>query len=205
MIEAKYKQPRYVMGSTYPDWQFGDRFLEMRNRWFTLLGEHWQDHQGTPLEYWRVERAHSLVIIPIQAGQFLLPPAQFRPGVKHATLDFPGGRLLEGIPAEEESVRILGRELGVGEGAIAQLTPINPAGWIVNSSFSNQQLYGFVAHLSSSPIPDHIGSTYAVTPQGIQALLSDLRCLQCRALLLEWWMQTNSFASQQVSADNEPC
>ncbi|MBD1910791.1 MULTISPECIES: NUDIX hydrolase [unclassified Leptolyngbya] len=185
------------MGSTHPDWQFDDRFLEMRSRWFTLIGEHWHDHQGTPLEYWRVERAHSVVIIPIQAGQFLLPPAQFRPGVKHATLDFPGGRLLEGVPADEVAVRILGRELGVKEGAIAQLTPINPNGWIVNSSFSNQQLFGFVAHLTPDvPIPEsQIGSTYTVNHQGVQNLLTDLLCLQCRALLLDWWLQTTSTSS----------
>lgn len=166
----------------------------MRSHWFTLIGEHWHDHQGTPLEYWRVERAHSVVIIPIQAEQFLLPPAQFRPGVRHATLDFPGGRLPEGVSADEAAARILGRELGVMEGAIAQLTPINPGGWIVNSSFSNQQLFGFVAHLSPDvPVAEsQIGSTHAVSPQGVQDLLAELLCLQCRALLLDWWLQTAS-------------
>lgn len=180
------------MGLQYPDWQLGDRFLEMRSRWFTLIGEHWHDHQGNPLEYWRVERAHSVVIIPIQAEQFLLPSSQFRPGVRHATLDFPGGRLLEGVSPAEAAVRILQRELGVTEGAIAQLTPINPEGWIVNSSFSNQQLFGFVAHLSPNvPVPEaQIGSRYAVTPAGVKALLAELFCLQCRALLLEWWLLT---------------
>lgn len=191
------------MGSQHPDWQLGDRFLEMRNRWFTLIGEHWQDHRGTPLEYWRVERAHSVVIIPIQSERLILPPSQFRPGVKYATLDFPGGRLREGVPPHEEAVRILQRELGVTEGAIALLTSINPSGWIVNSSFSNQQLFGFVAHLSPDvPVPEtHIGSTYAVTPEGVKTLLTELLCLQCRALLMDWWLQTTD---SHVDSNSQP-
>lgn len=174
----------------YPDWELGDRFLDMRSHWFTLIGEHWRDHQGQPLEYWRVERAHSVVVIPIQNEQLLLPPEQFRPGVGSTTLDFPGGRLPDEMPPMEAAGRILERELGVEREAIAQLLAINTDGWIVNSSFSNQRLFGFVAHLSpDAPVPsDRVGSTYPLTKDGIQALLQNLPCLQCRALLLEWWM-----------------
>jgi hypothetical protein len=31
-----------------------------------------------------------------------------------------------------------------------------------------------------------LGATYAATPTGINELLQDLTCLQCRAVLLEW-------------------
>jgi len=178
------------MGAKYPDWELGDRFLDMRSRWFTLIGEHWRDHQGRSLDYWRVERSHSVVILPIQNEQLILPPDQFRPGVGRTTLDFPGGRLPDGVSPDEAAEQIMKRELGVEEGAIAQLRPINTDGWIVNSSFSNQCLYGFVAHLSpDAPIPsEQVGYTFSVSRQGIQALLKQLSCLQCRALLLEWWM-----------------
>jgi len=183
------------MDSDALEWQLGDRFLELRSHWFTLIGEHWQDHQGQPLEYWRVERAHSVIVIPVQAEQLILPPAQFRPGVGQATLDFPGGRLPEGMTAEEAAAHILKRELGVEKKTIEQLLPINREGWIVNSSFSNQLLFGFVAHLSPSvPIlsPDGGKIVFPATDMGVRGLLTRLPCLQCRALLLEWWMLSSA-------------
>lgn len=187
-----------AMGSKFPDWQVGDRILEMRSHWFTLIGEHWRDHQGQPLEYWRVERADSVVVMPIQGDRLILPPALFRPGIGTATLDFPGGRLPEGIPLEAAAEQILMRELGVERGAIAHLLSLTPQGWIVNSSFSNQRLFGFVAHLHPQALipATAIGEIYSATPEGVQALLQQLLCLQCRALLLEWWMK---------KTHNEPC
>lgn len=63
-------------------WQVQDRFLELHSRWMTLLGEHWLDAQGQRLEYWRIEKADSVIVLPIQQdhlGQshILLPPLAF--------------------------------------------------------------------------------------------------------------------------------
>ncbi len=129
-----------------PFWQVRDHFLELRSRWMTLIGEHLQDDQGKILEYWRIEKADSVIVLPIQDGQFLLPPPSYRPGVGQVTLDFPGGRVSEGQTSEEGAIAVLKRELGIDAIAITQLYSLNNEGWSVNSSFSNQNLYGFVAH-----------------------------------------------------------
>ncbi len=104
------------------------------------------------------------------------------------TLDFPGGRVSPEQTPQTAIPRILERELGVREEAIARLTPLNPQGWPVNSSFSNQKLYGFVVELqaTASVSNELLGVTYTTTPTGISELLTNLTCLQCRAVLLEW-------------------
>lgn len=174
-------------------WVVGDRFLDMRTPWCTVIGEHWQDHLGQQLDYWRIERADSLIVLPLQRGRFLLPTPMFRPGVGRATLDFPGGRLPKGAAPEPIAKRILQRELGVPEEAIAHLHPLNPKPLQVNSSFSDQHLFGFWAILA--PTAEVVqGQTYPATLEGIQSLNQHLTCLQCRALLLEWWLQVSTGA-----------
>jgi hypothetical protein len=176
----------------HPPWQVQDRFLELHSRWMTLIGEHWLDAQGQRLEYWRIEKADSVIVLPIQPdhlGQshILLPPASFRPGVGQVTLDFPGGRCLAEQTPEAAAIAILHRELGLEATAIAQLTPLNPDGWAINSSFSNQKLFGFIAYLDGG-ISQPLGLTaiaYPATATGVGQLLKALTCLQCRAVLLE--------------------
>ncbi len=176
-----------------PPWQVQDRFLELHSRWMTLIGEHWLDTQGQQLEYWRIEKTDSVIVLPIQQdhlGQshILLPPASYRPGMGQVTLDFPGGRRLAEQTPEEAAIAILHRELGLEATAIAQLTPLNPDGWAINSSFSNQKLYGFIAYLDGgiSQPPGLTVITYPATATGVCQLLNELTCLQCRAVLLEW-------------------
>lgn len=167
-------------------WQVHDRFLELHSRWMTLIGEHLQDDQGQRLEYWRIEKADSVIILPIQGDRLLLPSASYRPGIGQVTLDFPGGRVPEGQTPEEAAIATLKRELGTDPTAIIQLTPLNRQGWAVNSSFSNQKLYGFVAQIRDSLDLPLVASTYPVSSIGVQYLLKELSCLQCRAVLLEW-------------------
>ena len=65
---------------------------------------------------------------------------------------------------------------------------LNSNGWAINSSFSNQKLYGFVVEIfpEISVSPEKIGAIYPTTAAGISQLLHDFTCLQCRAVLLEW-------------------
>ncbi len=187
------------MTESGPYWETRDRFLDMRSNWFRLIGEHLVNDQGQLLEYWRVERAHSVIVLPIQTNQLILMAPDFRPGVGQPTYDFPGGRLPEDQTPEQAASIILCRELKIEPTAIASLTPINSEAWLVNSSFSNQKLYGFVAHLQPSiQIPvDRKGPTFAINSTGIQSLLTILHCLQCRALALEWWLNyLNSSATK---------
>jgi hypothetical protein len=172
-----------------------------------LIGEHLQDHQGNILEYWRIEKADSVIVLPIQDGQFLLPPPSYRPGLGQVTLDFPGGRVLEGQIPEAAAIATLKRELDIEASEIMQLSPLNTAGWAVNSSFSNQKLYGFVAHIYniSTLCPKAIATTYPVSAAGVHRLLQDLNCLQCRAVLLEWAILNLSLQPATDTQNSEQC
>jgi len=59
-----------IPSPAHQPWQVHDCFLKLRSRWMTLIGEHLQDHQGKILEYWRIEKADSVIALPIQDGQF---------------------------------------------------------------------------------------------------------------------------------------
>ncbi|MGI0489758.1 NUDIX domain-containing protein [Pantanalinema rosaneae CENA516] len=184
------------MTTSGSDWQTCDRFLELRSHWFTLIGEHLIDDRQQPLDYWRVERADSVIVLPIQLERLILPPPAYRPGISQCSLDFPGGRLPEDKSPEDAARLILQRELGVPPTAIVDLTPLNPDGWAVNSSFSNQRLYGFMAQIQPEfeLTSDRVGMNVAITPEAIRQLLQTLTCLQCRALVLQWWLDRSSIA-----------
>lgn len=169
-------------------------FVDISCPWLRLIGEKLEDNQGNLLEYWRVEKADSVVVITKQSNNFLFPPLMYRPGIGKVTLDFPGGRVSEGKSPNEVVPHILKRELGVNLEDIISLIPINPLGWEINSSFSNQKLYGFFAELAESLVisPQKLGGIYNNSSTGIKQLLDDLTCLQCRALFLEWLNKANS-------------
>jgi hypothetical protein len=44
------------------------------------IGERWLCDQGRELEYWRVEKVDSVIVLPIQAGRLLCVRPTFRPG-----------------------------------------------------------------------------------------------------------------------------
>lgn len=174
-----------------PAWERCDRFFELQSPWLTLIGEHWRDDRQQWLEYWRVEKADSAIVLPLCQDQLLLPPPSYRPGLGQCTLDFPGGRVPAGQSPAAVIPAILQRELQIPANSIQQLAPLNTTGWAVNSSFSNQRLYGFVAHLDAALLTAESAPNwhrYTTTPAGIHDLLAVLTCLQCRALLLEWWL-----------------
>ncbi|MEA5575830.1 hypothetical protein [Anabaena sp. UHCC 0451] len=102
-------------------WQVEERFLELRSKWLTLIGEKLEDDHGNILEYWRVEKADSVVILPIHNNYMILPPPSYRPGVGELTLDFPGGRVRDGDSLEFAVANILLRELGVSENNITNI------------------------------------------------------------------------------------
>lgn len=173
---------------TTEPWQTEGRIFYLQNPWLTLIGEHLQDTHGTVLEYWRVEKADSVIILPLQNQRLILPPPTYRPGLGKPTLDFPGGRCPADQHPEQAAVAILQRELGLPQTAIDQLLPLNQQGWAINSSFSNQRLYGFVADLKPEALVPavRIAATYPADATGIQPLLEVLQCLQCRLVLREW-------------------
>lgn len=180
-------EPPQENQSDAPAWTLLECFAEVKNPWLTLKGEQWQDSQARKLDYWRVEKADSLVVLPQQGDRLLLPHPTFRPGIGRATWDFPGGRLIDLTKVELTLAEILHRELDVPLDAIAEILPLNAGGWAVNSSFSNQKLYGYWVRINEDfPLsPKAIGAQFQI-PVQLPDLLKILNCLQCRALLREW-------------------
>jgi hypothetical protein len=90
---------------------------------------------------------------------------------------------------------ILKRELDIDLSTdVIDLKPLNEkSGWLVNSSFSNQELFGFVAVLRDDlKLGTELlhSKTYSVNDMGdIDELLqNELICLQCRAVLMQYLM-----------------
>jgi hypothetical protein len=94
-------------------------------------------------------------------------------------------------------ISILRRELGVASNNVQSIQMLNQQnGWPINSSFSNQELYGFVATLQEDcqldPSRLHRISYVADDRGQVRTLLTELSCLQCRAVLLEWMFATSA-------------
>lgn len=194
-------------------WSLHSRLCDLKTPWFRLLGERLQPSEGQAVDYWRVERAYSVIVVPQQGDRLILPPPQYRPGAGVATWDFPGGRWPEAQSLAEASYAILERELQVVPEAVLSLQPLNPDGWWVNSSFSNQKLYGVQARIAPDAVipPAAIGAVYllpsdAATPSdttitgldpstsppstfpshgSLADLDRQLDCLQCRMVLAQ--------------------
>jgi hypothetical protein len=165
------------------------RLVEIRSPWIGVVAERFEEAPGHELDYWRVEKPDSVVVVTVLRGQILLPPATYRPGVSRVTLDLPGGRVNPGEAVTDAAARTVLRELGLTDaGAIKNIDQLNGTGWDVDSSTSNQRLFGAVAELADNvQVPsDRLGATYPANEAGTSALLSVLACLQCREVLREW-------------------
>lgn len=168
-------------------WRVVSKFVEIKSRWLTLIGEKIEDNQGKILDYWRVEKDDSLIIITKYKNFLVLPKPTFRLGINQFTLDFAGGRVRKNDNLEEVAYNILRRELNLRQEQINFITPINHDGFLVNSSFSNQKLWGFFCEIKSEIFLDDlsVGAIYSLESGDYQRLLDDLGCLQCRCLLFE--------------------
>lgn len=182
------------------DWRVLDRIMELHTRWFALRGERLQTEAGEVLEYWRVERPDSVVILPLQDASMLLPAPVYRPGVGAATLDFPGGRVPANTSPAAAARAILVRELGIDDAQITALEPLNDEGWPVDSSFSSQRLFAMVAELAPSTQPAHDVRRVPANAAGVATLARELTCLQCRAVLREWQLRSGCLTASPTSA-----
>lgn len=174
-----------------PVWAVHRTLMNLQTPWLTLIGEELQTGDDQFIHYWRVEKADSVVILPLWQGQVLLPPPSYRPGIGQVTLDLPGGRIdpTEGPAAAVP--RILQRELRLEAPQISALTPLNSRGWPINSSFSNQRLFGFRAELQGALTLPAESQYFPHTSSGVEKLLTSLLCLQCRAVVMEEWRHLN--------------
>ncbi|HUZ22010.1 MAG TPA: hypothetical protein VMU75_15725 [Acidimicrobiales bacterium] len=173
-------------------WHFLSRMVEVRSPWLSMIGERLRDGTGQELEYWRVEKPDSLLVVTVHDGRLILPPRSYRPGVGRTTLDFAGGRLEDPSMILETAQTIVRREFKLsGSDLFASQESLNDIGWDVDSSSSSQRVYGIAAELRREVpvLDDSIGASYPATGLGGRELLRDLVCLQCRAVLHEWLEQ----------------
>lgn len=168
-------------------WQIIDKIIEIKSKWLTLIGEKVKDEKGENLDYWRVEKADSLIIITQYQNSLILPKSSYRHGIAEVTLDFAGGRVNPTNKLPDIAYNILQRELNLTQEQIKFITPINHNGFIINSSFSNQKLWGFYCEIKPEISLNNlfIHSVYNLNQKDIKHLLEDLQCLQCRSLLYE--------------------
>lgn len=175
-----------VLNSNRKNWHTIMQLAEIRTNWVTFIGEQVEDADGRILDYWRVEKEDSAIIIPIMEDFIVLPTPIYRHGVKKFTLDFPGGRIPHDKPPSSAIPDILFRELGVKEDSILHIYSLND-GLFINSSFSNQKLYGFVVHLKKDSVQANEDIiVYPINQKGIRNLLDEMKCVQCRVLLFDF-------------------
>jgi len=169
-------------------WHVIHTISETTSRWVKVIAEAVRDDQGNTLEYWRVEKDDSIIILPLYRGAIVLPRPFYRHGIGQHTWDLPGGRWGSRADIKTAALSILARELGISETDVAGLTSISGTPWPVNSAFSNQYLHGFVAEIADSAVfPEDRGVERFITDaSGMAALLDRLSCLQCRCVVLEW-------------------
>jgi len=170
-------------------WRCLSRIVAIRSPWLSMIGERLLDGTGQELDYWRVEKPDSLLVITVHRGRLILPARSYRPGVGRVTLDFAGGRLENPGLIPETAQAIVRREFNLSGGdLVGSQVPVNHVGWDVDSSSSSQRLYGIALELRPEVVvsDESVGASYAATGQGGREALRDLVCVQCRAVLHEW-------------------
>ena len=170
-------------------WQVLSRMVEVRTPWMSIIGERWREEAGREFEYWRVEKPDSLLVVTVHDGRLIAPVPLFRPGVGRTTLDLAGGRLDDPSTLAQTALAIVRREFKLNDDdPFESQEPLNLVGWDVDSATSSQRVFGVAAELRREVmIPDdHLGASYPATRAGGRELLTELVCLQCRAILSEW-------------------
>jgi len=163
------------------------RVLALQSAWVTVYADNMLDETGQELEYWHVDRSDSVIVLAIHQGHFLLPQPSYRPGVGEVTVDFAGGRLAEKQAPADAALAVLQRELGIAHGQVTSLEALTTQPLHVDSSFSSQKLYGFVAEIDSAAEPAASARIHPLSK--IEPLRQKLQCLQCRAVLNEFLLQ----------------
>jgi hypothetical protein len=172
-------------GSGNQKWEKLSQFVSIDTPWMRLIGERLLDDRKNELEYWRVQKDDSLVVVTKHRDRFVLPTKMYRPGLDEMTLDFPGGR----VPSDTSNMdglarKIVCRELCISGNCIESMEALNKEqGWPINSSFSNQKLFGYVCVLVDET---ELDENNFVAYTEVEALLDELPCLQCRHVLLEY-------------------
>ena len=128
-------------------------------------------------------------MLTVHDGRLIAPVRSFRPGVGRRTLDFAGGRLDDPSTLAQTALAIVRREFKLNaDDLLVSQEPLNLVGWDVDSATSSQRVFGVAAELRRDVqvAADRLGASYPATNAGGRELLSELVCLQCRAVLSAW-------------------
>lgn len=193
--EKSQSSQKYPPKEQSPKWKVMAEIVTIQSPWLKVIGERLEDDRKQLLDYWRVEKADSAIVLTLHRDRLVFPRKAYRVGLDQCTLDFPGGRVPEGVSASSVVPRILKYELGIAADAVGRVEPLNARnGWPVNSSFSNQRLFGFVAEINNNVELDpkvlHSDMYDPNNAMELTELLEELKCLQCRSILMEWLVRT---------------
>jgi hypothetical protein len=80
------------------DWKRLSECVRVASQRVTLIGERWLCDNGQELEYWRIKKADSVIVLPLQAGHLFLRGADLPAWHRPSHVGFPrrpaaGGRL----------------------------------------------------------------------------------------------------------------
>lgn len=171
------------------EWKVKAELLNIKNQWIQFIGEKCIDNENKELEYYRVIRADSVVIIPIINNHIIKPQSYYRHGIKKHTLDFPGGRLTNSEIINETITDILEKELHIQAENITEIDILNISKpWHVDSSFSSQKLYAATVQISPNCKIFKKEQMLKITKENILNLYNIIDCLQCRMTLIEWYL-----------------
>ncbi len=153
------------------------------SKWVDVFCEIWSDGSND-MEYWRVEKCSSVVVVTEDEDYFILPKNQFRPGISKCTLDFPGGRY-DNISNRIEDVikSIVVRELVIGAEKINSIQRLSEQNYAINSSFNNQRLSVYSARIN---LKEYRSDLIFYKKSDFSLLLDQLECLQCNFALRLW-------------------
>jgi acyl carrier protein len=127
------------------------------------------------IEYWRIEKPNSILIVTTYKNYFILPTPKFRQGINKKTLDFPGGRQqTDNILSDAR--KIICRELKIENDDIEYIKELDTKKYIINSSFNSQLVIYLEASLKKMNENTHF---IKCSFTEIHRLLNDLECLQC--------------------------
>lgn len=149
------------------------------SNWMQLYCDIWEDNY-TLIEYWRIEKKDSIIVVTTYNDNWILPKPQFRPGVNKKTLDFPGGRQ-QSDDFLSDAKAIICRELKLTTDHIKYVKELSTKKYIVNSSFSSQSVIYLQASLKD--LHENTTDILKYPFDNINALYNDLECLQCLCAL----------------------
>ena len=81
------------------EWKLRDTFLNIATNWVRLIGESYTDQDGKDIEYYRVEKRESVIVLPIYKDLIYCAPLAFAPESRGRPWIFPAGEALKISPS----------------------------------------------------------------------------------------------------------